>query len=469
GHGDLRPGAGGEERSPSAISQIEDVRAGIGGGSPSGAHCPERLAGPLPARQPGQERRRYARAHLKVATLNIRGSGTFTASALSEKWLRINQLVRDERVGILALQETHLDDTRAQQIGHLFSSSLEIVASADVLNATAARGVAFILNKRIFKELSYTHEILVPGRAMVLDLAWSATRRLRILNVYAPNGVVDNAAFWRQLAASNGGRRVDIMLGDMNVVDGMMDRLLCRKDSEVATAALSDLCSGLSLLDGWRQTHPGDCVYTYLHAATGGMSRLDRIYVTRRILKDADNWIAQEPGIETDHKLVSVEVRDWAKPLVGKGRWVLPTHLLRDDFVKGAIKASAAKLEASLKNLTLRTDEVNPQTLYRDFKETLRRTVRQYAKTKIPKLQKRLDRLRADRDTLLKDIASLLITDDSTAPEKLTEKRTHLAVVQDRLNKVEAQRFETKRRNVATNHCLQAETMTRPWIRANYT
>jgi hypothetical protein len=53
------------------------------------------------------------KATLKIASLNMRGRGT-------DKWNHINQLIRDNKIGILAIQETHLDDDKKDRLELLF-------------------------------------------------------------------------------------------------------------------------------------------------------------------------------------------------------------------------------------------------------------------------------------------------------------------------------------------------------------
>ncbi|KAJ3794998.1 hypothetical protein GGU11DRAFT_747449 [Lentinula aff. detonsa] len=49
------------------------------------------------------------KAHIKVAALNIRGIGNSDVSHPDNKWVHINQLLRDEKIGILVVGEAHLN------------------------------------------------------------------------------------------------------------------------------------------------------------------------------------------------------------------------------------------------------------------------------------------------------------------------------------------------------------------------
>ena len=61
---------------------------------------------------------------MRVATLNIWGYGPPLQSSVSDKWIKINQVVRDNNIAILALQESHLTLDRIETLNRVFASSL---------------------------------------------------------------------------------------------------------------------------------------------------------------------------------------------------------------------------------------------------------------------------------------------------------------------------------------------------------
>ncbi|EIW51316.1 uncharacterized protein TRAVEDRAFT_78071, partial [Trametes versicolor FP-101664 SS1] len=229
---------------------------------------------------------------------------------------------------------------------------------------------------------------------------WAADRTLKILNVYAPNEAAANANFWKTIENANLGR-IDILLGDCNVVEDRADRLPPREDPEAPREALQALCAKHTLLDGWRPAHPLEKGFTYLQESTSAQSRLDRIYVRRAMARDCSDWSIVEPGIPTDHLMVVVAVENYKAPFIGKGRWVMQPHLLEDEDMKKTMITLGAELVRDINGLTTRTPERNPQTLYANFKHKLIQAARTRAKEKIPKMQKRMERLRSDlRETL---------------------------------------------------------------------
>lgn len=67
------------------------------------------------------------RASIKIATLNINGRGSLNTASQQNKWLHINQLMGNERIGIMMIQETHLTDEFAESLNTLFQKRLHIV------------------------------------------------------------------------------------------------------------------------------------------------------------------------------------------------------------------------------------------------------------------------------------------------------------------------------------------------------
>ncbi|KAI0334084.1 DNase I-like protein, partial [Cubamyces sp. BRFM 1775] len=409
-----------------------------------------------------RQKARPMRAHIKLASVNIRGFATAQAQTQYDKWLRINQMVREQRIAVLAIQEAHLTNERADTLKQLFEEQLLFEFSADPINGGAARGVAFIINRRIVKDPHYTAREVVPGRAMLLELQWSGDRKLRILNVYGPNTTNENASFWTTIKEKRLGR-IDVLLGDLNFVEDPIDRLPAHEDRIECVEAFRELKEVSRLVDGWRMTHLNEKAFTYVHTNGSSHSRIDRIYLARPLYYLATNWGITEPGLSTDHRMVYVELADLKAPYVGKGRWAAPTHLLVDEKMRMTMRKLANDLAADLEALQNRTQERNPQTVYLAFKKKLATALRDRAKAKIPKLQRRLEALRNDRDKIL------ALTDETTSENEKQKLHTQAALLQDRIAKMEQKRFERTRGQVAAKYIIANETLSKTWIRAHYT
>ncbi|KAF9539431.1 hypothetical protein CPC08DRAFT_770971 [Agrocybe pediades] len=177
-----------------------------------------------------QEKNKPNKAHIRVATLNING---FTAARETQripggKWANVKAMMYEKRIGILLVQEAHLDERREHDLQELFQRQLTILNSADPENPRARA---------------------VPGRAMLARVKTAADKTLTILNVYAPNRDEENRTFWETLNAyfeQNPAHKPDIMAGDFNIVEDRIDRLPMRDcDPEATVNALDDLKSTL--------------------------------------------------------------------------------------------------------------------------------------------------------------------------------------------------------------------------------
>ncbi|KIN93066.1 hypothetical protein M404DRAFT_36430 [Pisolithus tinctorius Marx 270] len=110
--------------------------------------------------------------------------------------------MRDDHLAILALQETHLDETQAASLNDTFIDTLHIITSTDP-DHPLARGVAIALNKCLVK----MHE-----------------EKLNILNIYAPNDPSENQWFWETIHDNIINLpQPDMLLGNFNIVEDSID------------------------------------------------------------------------------------------------------------------------------------------------------------------------------------------------------------------------------------------------------
>ncbi|KAJ3978489.1 Endonuclease/exonuclease/phosphatase, partial [Lentinula detonsa] len=239
--------------------------------------------------------------------------------------------MKRRKIGILALQETHLTDERVQEINEYYNKKLHVFASHNPDNPTGKGGVAIVINcRQIALEAPKVHPI-IPGHAMMVQLTIHKEDQLNILVVYAPNVTSsngsENADFWNGIETYFEERRTlakpNILLGDCNMVEaGIIDWLPAHDDPEDACEALDNLKMRLHIRDGWRTTFPDTKSFTYMQSATGVQSRIDQIYMSDVMLETAREWRITESGIpNADHSLISVQITSEEAPWIGKGRW----------------------------------------------------------------------------------------------------------------------------------------------------
>ncbi|KAI0741087.1 Endonuclease/exonuclease/phosphatase, partial [Earliella scabrosa] len=391
------------------------------------------------------------KAKLKFASLNMRGGGPIGGPPEGDKWLMLNQLMRDNRIAVMALQETHLTNERHETLRRLFGDVLEIVSSPDPDNPTGARGVAIAINKRILTHGATACTTLVPGRAVKATLSQREGASIEVLAVYAPNDSANNARFWEYLRNDNRSQ-CDIMLGDFNLVEDAIDRLPSRHDDASATDELSQLRTKLGLVDGWRHKNDSLKAYTYLQQATGSQSRLDRIYLRKSLVTRSMGWDIVDPGLPTDHRMPVCELANFRVPFIGQGRWTVPAGLLKNKDFIGAVCEAGRKLAQSVEAIP--EGGVGLQEQYCAFKDGVKALAKDWAKRCIPKLDRRIDRLKGELNALLQD---------GGAADLVAE----AAKLQRRLAHLEERRFGQKRAAVKAKDWAEGETLSRYWTRSS--
>lgn len=115
------------------------------------------------------------------------------------KWTTVNQTMRNQKIGILCVQETHLTTDHQSQLDSLFSRRLLVLNSSDPTRPGNSAGIAFVLNKELTNASSATMEVLIPGRAAILSINWHNNETIKILNVYTPNNANEHHTFWEKI------------------------------------------------------------------------------------------------------------------------------------------------------------------------------------------------------------------------------------------------------------------------------
>ena len=153
-----------------------DVPSEIGGIPPPQSPLPPPLApgNPYPTARHGVAHTRQTdpipnvsprtRANALIATLNIKGrTSPHCGPGPISKWTAINWVLREKKISILCVQETHLDENYAHQIDSLFGHKIHLAYSKPADNLTAQAGVALIINKELLTPTEVLNTELIPG------------------------------------------------------------------------------------------------------------------------------------------------------------------------------------------------------------------------------------------------------------------------------------------------------------------
>ena len=399
------------------------------------------------------------RAAMKVASLNIRGGGSIVTR---NKWQHINQLLREEKICILAVQETHLSPGTIIELHNQFPSRLHILNSSDP-GQPNAKGVAFVLNKQraAWKEAK-TIEI-IPGRAILLVIPWLRTTILNVLAIYAPNTPSENSEFWDKLYnewTSKNHPIPDVMLGDFNMVEDHIDRLPAHGDSMQSVSSLARFKNLISMQDGWRDQNPAEKAFSYIQAATNSMSRIDRIYASEVVCNRSRQWKIDRSPIKTDHSMVSMEFTNPGAPYIGKGRWSVPLYTLRNRKVLQKICSLGKTLEEEIDVVAGREaherSSKNPQTLFCEFKKEVTGYIRELSRTEAPKMESNIKK----NKLWLRQVLN-----EKDTPEE--ERQIIAVILQDKIHRMEAQCHMKIRDNLAARHRIEGETISKYWVQVN--
>ncbi|KAF5362690.1 hypothetical protein D9757_012704 [Collybiopsis confluens] len=328
--------AGRERNEIPNLNTSTQVQDGLGGGSQGGEQENPEGPGILPRRrgndeqgrgmessqriQPGQDNQGYTfpdqaqlahpnrrarrelakktkkntKASTTVVSLNLNGYGGSGPYHRGNRWTVLNRLMGENKIGLALVQETHMTEIKRAETEHVFRKRMKIFASNHPTNPTAAGGVAVVINKNLLHAEDAEAKEVIPGRALLVKVNWHQGEKLTVLVVYAPNVTssdgTENAAFWGTIKEFlqqpvNHRWRPDLVAGDCNMVEDAIDRLPMREDPREAVDSLDGLKMELGLRDGWRDTFPDSKQFTF--SRNDSQSRLDRIYVTNKILRTA--------------------------------------------------------------------------------------------------------------------------------------------------------------------------------------
>ena len=164
-------------------------------------------------------------------------------------------------------------------------------------------------------------------------------KRLRLVNIYAPNR--DDPNFFKQLKQHilDAGNTNILIVGDWNLLlqPEVDDTNYKNVNNQNARVEVCNMIAELNLYDIWSEEHPEERKFTWkrkLKNYTLQMGRLDFILVSDEIL----HYCHKEsilPGYRSDHSMVSVNLQMFKHTTKPKFFWKYNNQLLKDkNFTK---------------------------------------------------------------------------------------------------------------------------------------
>ncbi|KAI0038163.1 DNase I-like protein, partial [Auriscalpium vulgare] len=405
--------------------------------------------------------KKTVKAHVKIGTQNINGRTFHTKKGGSRSiWPEINRAIREQRLGILAIQESHLTEADLAETQQRYGKSLSMENSPLPENPSGSAGVAFILNKALIRTDDFSTTEVIPGRALILRINWNGREELTLLNVYAPNHPNLHPPFWALLTSELnrlGITDIDYALGDTNVAEDARDRSPPHPDDERAVTALKDFRREFGLLDAWRDTYPRTKAFTYRHNRGATKSRIDRIYTSERRAREAYEWSFTPKAIPSDHDLVAVKHAMGDAPEIGEGRWTLPLFLTTDKSMLDKLETLGIELQSKLDGAFPDREKENPQKLWYHFKWKVQDIGRETAGLSINRINSKLKTLRQN----------LIIITRNKDFDKDEDLRVTEALIVQEIDHLERKRRSASQRAAQARWQVKGESVGKYWSRAN--
>ena len=336
---------------------------------------------------------------IRVATLNLKGRND---KYKKSKWPTVVTLMRKQRILILGLQETHLNEEEAEKIKKM-CPKIEIISNGKFKNK---EGIAFAINKELANKMTWNHKILIEGRASRLTINLEEDRGIDVILIYAPNSDNDKIQFFADLKerlSEEQNIENAIIMGDFNSVEHELDRFPHRKDEDKVTNSWKKIKRKFRLIDGWRTHNELNKGYTFIQPVTNSMSRIDRIYLNEEIYPYGYNWSHIDSAKLSDHDLVAVDILKKKLPYIGKGIWRMNESDIQDERVKRLTNDILSRTEKEMK-LTREDKEGNAQELWAETKEHIKDIVEEARKIKSKQLNREKEKIKKEIEEKLKEI-----------------------------------------------------------------
>lgn len=266
-------------------------------------------------------------SEVNIATLNVNGAREM------KKRAEIFEVVKQRRIDVVMLQETHSDlKNAADWAGEWGGVSV-------LSHKTSLSGGVAILFAKTFSPHSYQVEEIVKGRLLKVRATFEQFV-LVFICVYIPTSAVERIVFLNTLCSvlqKCCGEEHLFLGGDFNCTLSNLDRNHVEPHLP-SRNLLTQLVKTHDLCDIWRQFHEKQRQYTWTHIRDSviSLARLDRFYVFKHHCNIVRRCLIT-PLSFSDHSMVQCSVfLNSIKPR--SAYWQLNTNLLSDKYFKSTFK-----------------------------------------------------------------------------------------------------------------------------------
>lgn len=225
--------------------------------------------------------------------------------AVHKKRFRLLEWIKQQKIDILFVQETHFTANILQQINNDFTQ----FNAFHSFGSTHSKGCSILINKRL--EVSFIDTVTDGDCGYVFINLQMFDSIYSFFNIYAPNDKVSRNAFFNDIQNSISTLQQGILLigGDFNDVLSDKDRLYKHNSGSRPVKHLQTLIKQNNLIDIWRLLINTKSQFTWRRKNGFEKSRIDYWLIDENIvplikLSDIRPALIQT----TDHLAVSVKI-----------------------------------------------------------------------------------------------------------------------------------------------------------------
>ena len=391
---------------------------------------------------------------VKIATLNVKGRSKERRS----KWPTIVTLMRKQRILVLGVQETHLDEEEAMRISQM-CPKIELINNGI---SKSKEGVAFIINKDLANNMTWSHKELIEGRASRLTIEIEKERGINIIVIYAPNSDNEKIEFFKELKEKlkeEKDMENTIIMGDFNSVENELDRLPHRKDEEKVIESWKKIRSKYGLIDGWRAHNEISKGFTFIQPATNSMSRIDRIYVNDKIYPYGYNWSHESSAEISDHDLVAVEILQGKLPYIGKGIWRMNQEDIKDRNIRKSTDEILWRTKERMENIKT-SGEGKIQEVWLETKDEIKNEIEKARKDRRKQLTKEKKKIKSKIEEGLEEI-------NRVSREIREERQIEINELREKLARKSRVEIEKLQKATRARYRKNGEKYTKYWFGLN--
>lgn len=405
----------------------------------------ERAESETPSTINGRDRRTKQRKIGAItASFNIKGRKTYPSR--ESKYKFIAKAMRRDKILAMGLTETKLKNGEEALI-EMETKSIMLFNNPNPENVRAG-GTAFAVNKELGRSKDITHDILIPGIASRLRIKVSDDFIIDMLNVYMPNIEKDAIITLKKLivilATLEDTEYMQIM-GDWNFVEFAEDRSPPRRDNQEIVNLMKELRNQHKIVDGWRCSNKEASDFSYIHDVEKGiMSRIDRIYVKNKVLKDFINWEIDNSLEISDHAIVKVMRLRKNQPFIGQGLERMNAEMVDNPVFRKRTSKILVKLQKEIeyyeneinKARTLAEkirieSSISPQIKLHKAKIEIMLVNKQEVERKKKEVNKDKNKVKMEKNSAEKQYRTAITTEEKTkAAKKIAEAKNKLATIE---------------------------------------